>query len=528
MLDAGKSANSQMKKTRDLAARKTMSSMSPTSKPKIGQILLVSKLISAEQLHHALNLANDSKQRVGRMLIGLNYVKEIDLNNALLAQTLIVQGTLTEKVGVMAVKMAFERKMPFNDALAELDLLDPRARDDEGWSALLVPGGVMSAKAYEDAVEKSEEGGLHIGQYLLLTHAITTVTLDACLVLAAMLRDGSLTKEEAITVLKKAHAGRLAIDVALKQCGKSMQVKQAPESPRLGELLTKSTIMSERETMTSVERALSSGKMLGEEIIEQGLLPAETIDNAMTTQNLIAKGVISKDQGISLLKMSATDHRAFTELAKSSGMFSQTEVEARALKLCRDAGLVRHDQAENSEHLQALLDLNQAKFLLASNQLTKKSFDAAQTLVSMIDAKQVSEEQALAALKHCEQTGCEVSVALAKQGLSSSIERVEETQETSLSTQVGEPIKEWMSFSGFQMLLWQLPLVLILAYAVHYFLKVDLVLASVGALVGVAGLLVKAGLDWQHHGESQVAAKAQHVVNAREGSARLSRRKPND
>jgi hypothetical protein len=527
MLDAGKSANSQMKKTRDLAARKTMS-MSATSKPKIGQILLFSKIISAEQLHQALNLATDSKQRVGRILIGLGYIKEAELDNALLAQSLIADGSLTEKIGLMAVKLAFERKMTFNDALAELDLLDPRARDDEGWSALLVPGGVMSAKAYDDAIEKSAESGLHIGQYLLLTHAITTVTLDACLVLASMLRDGSLTKDEAITVLMKAQAGRVAIDVALKLCCKSVQQKQAPESPRLGELLSKSTIMSERETMTSVERALSSGKMLGEEIIDQGLLPAETIDNAMTTQNLIAKGVISKEQGISLLKMSATDHRGFAELAKSSGMFQQTETETRALKLCRDAGLVRNDRAESSEHLQVLLDLNQAKFLLASDQLNKKSFDAAQTLVGMLDTGKISEEQAVEALKHCEQNGCDISISLAGQGLSTSIERVEEIAETNLSDQIGEPIKEWMNFRGFQMLLWQIPLILILAYAVHYFLKLDFVLASIGALVCIAILLMLQGHAWQRHGESQIAAKAQHVVTANETKTRLMRKKSTD
>jgi hypothetical protein len=527
MFDAGKSANGQMKKTRDLAARKSTSN-SATSKLNIGQILLAAKIISAEQLHHALNLATDSKQRVGRLLIGLGYIKETELDNALLAQSLIADGSLTQKIAVMAVKLAFESKIQFNDALAELDLLDPLARDDEGWSALLVPGGVMSAKAYDDAIDKSAEAGLHIGQYLLLTHAITTVMLDACLVLAAMLRDGSLTTDEAITVLKRAQTSRVPIDVALKQCGKSLQQKQGPDSPRLGELLTKSTIMSERETMTSVEGALSSGKMLGEEIIDQGLLPAETIDNAMTTQNLIAKGVISKDQGISLLKMSATDHRGFAELAKSSGMFEQTETETRALKLCRDAGLVRNDRAESSEHLQVLLDLNQAKFLLASNQLNKKSFDAAQTLVGILDAKQISDEQAIEALKHCEQNGCDISVSLAAQGLSTSIERVKKNDGTNLSDQIGEPIKEWMSFRGFQMLLWQIPLIVILGYAVHYFLKLDLVLASVGTLVCVALLLMKEGLAWQSHGEGQIAAKAQHVVTAQETKTRLMRKKSAD
>ena len=66
-----------------------------TKESKLGTILLDSKLISGEKLEHALEFSKIAGIPLGKTLRLLNYLSELLVDNALMAQGLIQTGELS-------------------------------------------------------------------------------------------------------------------------------------------------------------------------------------------------------------------------------------------------------------------------------------------------------------------------------------------------------------------------------------------------------------------------------------------------
>jgi len=496
---------------------------SPCSRPKVGQILLDSGMVKPPQLHHALKLAEESKQPVGRMLVGLGYVGEAHLELALLAQSLIREGTLSAPTAIATICAAAKKRISFNAALQELDELDPAKFNDGELSGLLVASGTISRAVYDQAKRQSEEGGLPLGRTLLLTQVITLSMLDTAVTVVVMMRDGLLTREQAISVLHEVRHNRNSIGAALKNL-RIAPPHVASEYPRLGELLCRSRVVSEYECIFAAERAVALGRMLGQEMVYSGIVAEELIDEALKLQRLVQQGVIVAEESYRILESVASQNCSVADVAMSRGSYKETPRDSRALALCIGAGIISSEAVSEAVNCMADYCMGPSKSCLAKGFITKGDYDAALRLVEMLKQPTVSLDQASACLRLCSKKKLDVETALASIGLVTDNASGQETlrlkciRPEQTSTEVG--------FNAARELLPLISLIVAVvagAFASYTCLHVDLQIISVACLAILATGFISIGCCKRTRQSDRHAAQQQTLTNALETKARLTR-----
>jgi hypothetical protein len=499
-----------------------LSTIQVHTRPKIGQILLETGAITSPNLHHAMKLALESKQPIGRMFVSLGYISETQLEAALLAQSLIGQGVVSESVALTAVKTATHRKVSFNEALSELDNLDPSRSDDGSLGGLLVASGMIPPETFQHAMKKSSGSGVLIGQVLLVTQTITVTMLDDVLTVAALIRDGELTRDQAVAVLKEVRRSRISVTSAIRLSRIKPLAKA--EYVRLGELLRQSRVISEREALMAIESALQSGRKLGEEMVAKGMVPVEVVNKALALQHLVNRSVLPLKDCEEVLRKCVSRNKSIGDVASELHIFEETLKEARALNLCLSAKIL-HVEAINSavqqyEHLR----LSPVKAALAADVLSVHTFSAALALMEQIESGTVSNDQAAKALRHCNQSACDVQVSLAAVGLAPDQEEQRKESRKSLMERAGATVSDWASYDELLPLLCLGPTAAGGAYLLVRFLHVNAGLAAYLCLIVVAAGLLKYGCAWRKRSLARQDAQSIRMECARDTKARLSQR----
>ncbi len=89
-------------------------------KPKVGQLLLDSGLISSAQLHLALRHSVGPEQSVVKTIVFLKFASDRDVRSATIVQELIVEGRVEERIGLLALRLSNERNIAVGAAIQEL------------------------------------------------------------------------------------------------------------------------------------------------------------------------------------------------------------------------------------------------------------------------------------------------------------------------------------------------------------------------------------------------------------------------
>jgi len=499
-----------------------LSTIQVHTRPKIGQILLETGSITSPNLHHAMKLAQESKQPIGRMFVSLGYISETQLEAALLAQSLIGQGVVSESVALAAVRTATRRKISFNEALSELDNLDPSRSDDGSLGGLLVASGMIPDETFQQAMQKSSGSGVLIGQVLLVTQTVTVDMLDSVLTVAALIRDGAVTRDQAVAVLKEVRRSRISVTSAIRLSRIKTDTK--PECVRLGELLRRSRVVSEREALTAIESALQSGRKLGEEMVAKGLVPIEVVNQALALQQLVNRAVVSSKDCEEVLRICATQNRSIGDVASGLHIFEETPKETRALNLCLSAKILPVEAINAAVEQYWRLRLSPAKAALAADVLDVHTFSAALALLEQIESGAVSADQAANALRHCNQSVCDVQVSIAAVGLAPDQKEERKQSRKSLVEKAGETVSDWASYDELLPLLCLGPTAAGGAYLLVRFVHVNAGLAAYLCLIVVAAGLVKYGIAWRKRSTDRQHAQEIRMTCAHDTKVRLSRR----
>jgi Tetratricopeptide repeat len=99
---------------------------------RIGELLIEADLLRRQELPVALKEAERRSLKLGEVLVMLRYLGAADLENVLLAQTLLHEGTVPEALAISALKQASRQNVNFDEALRQVrqDADDKRAQSE--------------------------------------------------------------------------------------------------------------------------------------------------------------------------------------------------------------------------------------------------------------------------------------------------------------------------------------------------------------------------------------------------------------
>ncbi len=388
----------------------SMSQHRQAKRMRLGQLLIESHLVTGEALHEALTISAHTGEKMGKVLSSLQYITDKNMQSALLAQSLVSEGILDERTAIAALKKAVEAGL----SLAEvLDASPPEKAAFERvleLEQLVVRANLVSQQAFEVALDKARSEGLPFGRALILTNGIAFALLSSALEAVSQVRTGALDAADAVKALKEVKKNQYTLDDALH--GLKISPKSSVNRIKLGDLLTSGKVISERDNLVAVERALIERRMLGEILVASGLVPSGILNDTLAVQDMVFKGVVSIEAAAKAVRMMKDEHISIQQAATALNLFADDANAEEAIALLIKANLVNSDLYSRAVRMQMQHRMGPLKALVASQLLSPITHKAALSANKMLADADITEAEAVVCLQTVDRKRCTFIEAL--------------------------------------------------------------------------------------------------------------------
>lgn len=193
--------------------------MSEDSNPrlvKIGELLIGVGIMTTGDLTEAIQISKRMGVPIGRVLVMSGCVSETNLQRALEMQSLIKDGLVDVDTAIKALRDAFKKNCEIQEALKEYNWTPQKDVASNKLGDLLVDAAIVSRNQLDKALEASFQAGMPLGGTLVLQGVLSPQLLPTVLHIQEQIRDGKMTRLDAVTSLKQALMFWAKADTAAK------------------------------------------------------------------------------------------------------------------------------------------------------------------------------------------------------------------------------------------------------------------------------------------------------------------------
>lgn len=165
---------------------------------KIGELLTRAGVLREQDLNEAIQIAQDTGQMIGKVLIMSGYITRGDLQNALDAQSLIRDNQLEITLAVLAIATCSREKLTLGQALDQLGWHPHDNRPTARLGELLLASSMVTIDQLNKALDEMRENIVPLGTVLVDNGAITRSQLITALRIQEDIRSGKMTKTDGI------------------------------------------------------------------------------------------------------------------------------------------------------------------------------------------------------------------------------------------------------------------------------------------------------------------------------------------
>jgi tetratricopeptide (TPR) repeat protein len=264
---------------------------------RLGDLVVGFGMVTESELEDSLTIAKETGLPIGNVLVMSNLLSESDLKNVLRCQSLLRERAIAFDIAHNAIEKVKERRITLDHALAELGW-DGLRHESVPLGKLLVEAQFISRDQLEKALRRHKDTGLPLGRILVLEGSLPDSLLSAAINGQNFLREGKITKTQALEALKEARR-RHFMNTPLVQ--KSFYLFPNRNRPRLGELLLLSGLITQTDLNHGLETSFTCKKPLGEVLVEMKLVSSKVIEGALHAQGLIADSTLRLKEGKALI-----------------------------------------------------------------------------------------------------------------------------------------------------------------------------------------------------------------------------------
>ena len=172
--------------------------------------------------------------------------------------------------------------------------------------------------------------------------------------------------------------------------------------PRIGELLVAAKIVKPEVLHESLQIAKTSKTLIGTTLISLGQLDEHKLQAALEIQNLIRNHLVGRELGTKALAIACSARITAEEALKQLGWQTEHQAETNQssfVQLMLDSGLISQKILKLAEEQSKANNLPLGRCLVVNRYLTQNRLEAVLVAQSLIKDNQITEEQALKALK---------------------------------------------------------------------------------------------------------------------------------
>lgn len=366
----------------------------------IGDLLVKSGLVTLGQFADAMPISLKTGLPVGRVLVGSGFLTEPEFKASVTAQSLVRENLLPIDLAIKSLKLAREKRLTFDEALTELGWRSEYYETTNKLGDLLVEAGCIAQKDLEDALDACFTSGLPLGRVLVLRGKVNEMLTYAALTAQVLLREGHVTREQALDGLRIVAKRKITLEESLDQQGLSCR---RGHTIRLGELLMLADLVSEIDLLSAVERGMLDEQPIGQVMVRVGLITEQMLEQALTLQNLVTKAQLKPlDAGEILMKVRKTGvsiEKALAELKQRGSTEQPRAASMEVPELLRAAGLLGHTEMIKSIDFSSITGKPVEDVLTSMQLIDVETMTAASRCCHLLKQGEISQEQCVFALQ---------------------------------------------------------------------------------------------------------------------------------
>ncbi|MBX9685725.1 MAG: hypothetical protein K2X27_03425 [Candidatus Obscuribacterales bacterium] len=381
----------------------------------IGELLTRAGILTLDSLNDALSKAKERSLPLGKVLVMLGYIKGKELKAAVEAQSLINDGMLSTTTAVQALGMVSKEERPLQEALAQLGWKKQSAGPSNRIGELLQEAEAISADQLDEALKTSSQTGLPVGRVLVFRKYIANEVLLACLTAQKLIREGVISREQAVQGLKAVRQRQISFEESLREGG--FYRPPSRRSTPIGYILVQAGLIDQGQLMTCMELALTEEKPVGEVFIEEGLLSRSLLKAAIKVQEMVDNGTLSPPLASQALRQIFSEGCSAIKAIAHVGV-PRVDAKQRALiqELLTLAGLADPKELEQILGPGSGASVDIEKELLLSGTVSETMLYALLRAVYLIESRFLVQEDAIMALHQCKLSNVGMDEALKELG----------------------------------------------------------------------------------------------------------------
>lgn len=381
----------------------------------IGQLLTRSGLLTDEDLAGALIRSRERGLPIGTVLLTMGCLRQIELRAAVEAQSMVNDGLVTAEVAASALAQVATDGKNFEEALKTLGWHTKTTASTNRLGELLVDAGFIDEDLLTECLATSMETGMPLGRVLTFKRTIPDDLLLAGLKAQRMIREGAITRDNGIEVLKEVKDKQVSIEQGLVNSG---VFKAIPKRSRpLGYLLVDADYISEVNLMTCVELSATKRVPMMEVLVEQGYASTELARASMEIQHLIDDKMLPTDYGVDALRLLDEKGLSQSRAVAASGMPPLAEDRVQTLKeLAILTGLVNPQECQRFDECVSKDFFFMAEKLSKDGFVTDPMIDALARALYLIEIRLLLTEDAVMALHYSKKNLVSLDEALNAMG----------------------------------------------------------------------------------------------------------------
>lgn len=189
------------------------------SKLKLGDILVMSGLLTEQDLLNALESCLLTDKPMGQVLIQKGLLTQVAIETALLIQDMVSKESIPPVAAGELLKQVVSHGKTLAQAVQELGIIQAVAPESLRLGDLLKRAGVITDSDIDEALQLSAKNTSLLGKILVATGHIDERTLHAGIRCQFLIREGVLSEERGVVALYYCQRMRCSFDDALSELG---------------------------------------------------------------------------------------------------------------------------------------------------------------------------------------------------------------------------------------------------------------------------------------------------------------------
>ncbi len=383
-------------------------------------LLTGTNTVQAQHLDEASKSAKQMNVPVERALIMLGHASEHSLRSIMQAQELIKDGKITLEMAVKALRFAKQNHLELDEAINVLGSVHKKtmvvSTITNDLTKLLLEASIINQEQLGRALTRASDSGMQMGRMLVLNRDMSSWMMLSALTAQILVRDGKITKVQAVQSLQTVGRRRVSIEQALFELG---VYREPPgQTVKIGELCQMSGFLGESDMLECLEIEIVKEKQFGQILLEQGHVTQPLLESAVYLQDMVANDTLRAYQAAEALKqVRARQVSVYQAVAELNPPPQMTPPILPMSELLEQAEVATKEQTAAHVDADEESSIRIGKKLLGAGIVTETMLFTALRCYSLLREGFISNEHAVTILQYASKNNTSIDEALIKLNL---------------------------------------------------------------------------------------------------------------